>query len=325
MEQRKIVDETVAKLIKKATPYCLMAKDRLVDSVKKIIHGPPPAITPLFKRAKKGEGIWSAGDFPTCDGVHYFYKTWVRPDLARPYSVLYLVSIDISKLELHLVAGTEEPISTSGIHGKGRVPKKYIEEGRLACIFNGGFRTKHGRWGFISEGITYRKPKKGIATIAVDENGKIYLGRWGTQVKGDHKYVYLRQNLEPIIEDGKINKGGRYWGASIDGKTHVWRSGIGITADGKRLIFGVGTSLSNKTLAKGLAMAGCVNGMQLDINDYHTYFIYYLPKIGEDGRIILKPKKLTPKISAEKYRGMRAYTRDFFYMVWKEDRKIAKR
>jgi len=67
------------------------------------------------------------------------------------------------------------------------------------------------------------------------------------------------------------------WGATLGGGYNVWRSGVGITKDG-RIIFVYGPALDVRTLAKLLQRAGCVTAMELDINPDWMSFMYYLAK-----------------------------------------------
>ena len=56
----------------------------------------------------------------------------------------------------------------------------------------------------------------------------------------------------------------------------MWRSGIGITRDG-RVIWVYGPALSVRTLADLLQRAGAVEGMQMDINPAWMSYMYYKP------------------------------------------------
>ena len=82
--------------------------------------------------------------------------------------------------------------------------------------------------------------------------------------------VSVRQNLVPLVGDGRVNPdcatgGQREWGDTIGQAAYIDRSGFGVTADGAR-------GLRRRTRAVGLhagpvlADAGVVRGMELDIN-----------------------------------------------------------
>ncbi len=61
--------------------------------------------------------------------------------------------------------------------------------------------------------------------------------------------------------------------------------------------------------------AGCVYAMQLDINDYHTWFHILAPRGG--GEADLEARKLADDRHSERRRGLSPYTRDFFLVTWK--------
>jgi hypothetical protein len=92
----------------------------------------------------------------------------------------------------------------------------------------------------------------------------------------------VRQNLHMIVSHGKIPATVDYnvegaWGATLGGGYYVWRSGIGITSDG-RVIFAYGPALNVRELAELLRRAGAVTAMELDINPDWMSYMYYLPK-----------------------------------------------
>src|ERR1019366_2264900 len=92
----------------------------------------------------------------------------------------------------------------------------------------------------------------------------------------------LRQNLRLIVDHGVVPSSvdqdvESSWGATLGGSYHVWRSGIGVTADG-RVIFVYAPALDVQSLADLLRRAGCVEAMQLDINPDWMSFMYYLPE-----------------------------------------------
>lgn len=281
--------------------------------------GEPARVLSIFKKSSlESEGVWLTDDLPALNGRNFVYKTRYRVDLKRPFAVLNVLSMDVSMIDLHFVTGTEEPVSSIGLRGKGVIPDDPETYQNLICAFNGGFRTKHGKWGAIASGVTYIPPDNGVATIAVDSKGKISIGTWGTSISTTENYVYLRQNLPPLVEKGKINETNKYWGFSVDNKTQIWRSALGITRDGRRLIYAAGNSLSYDTLAKGMIMAGCDYAMQLDVNDYHTYCIICRLATDKKGTQKMKSRRLADEMTGENGRYIKPYTRDFFYVTWKK-------
>jgi len=92
--------------------------------------------------------------------------------------------------------------------------------------------------------------------------------------------VGVRQNLHLIVSNGYVPASvdqnvESSWGSTLGGGYYVWRSGIGLTADG-RVIFVYGPALNVRELAVLLRHAGVVTGMELDINPAWMSFMYYL-------------------------------------------------
>jgi hypothetical protein len=124
--------------------------------------------------------------------------------------------------------------------------------------------------------------------------------------------VGVRQNLRLIIDHGRIPASVDQnvisnWGATLGGGYYVWRSGLGITRDG-RVIFVYGPALSVNTLAGLLHRAGAVEGMQLDINPYWMSFEYY--RVHGDPSDP-QPANLLPTQQQSAYRYYSVYSRDF--------------
>ena len=298
------------------------ASDQNASTVETAVSGIFPAnIEPLLKKnGMKDEGVWSSAEVAFTDETPVAFKTKLRVDSKRSFAVMHFFCIDISKIDLRLVPGTNEPVSSIGLKGKGVIPNDESTYQSLICAFNGGFRTKHGQWGFIADGVSYMPPAKGIATVMVDAQGAIKMGTWGSAgFDTVENIMHLRQNLPPILESNVVNMKHDYWGASIDNKTRVWRSALGISRDGKWLIYGAGNSLGHDTLAAGMSLAGCDYAMQLDINDYHTY-LYTYKQNGTDkkGNLKLKASMLSDGMSGETKRCLEPYTRDFFYVTLKQ-------
>ncbi len=105
---------------------------------------PPAPLKPAFARPLPGEGQWIALDrdpfiTPTPDGAApAFVTSFVRPDLQRSDVRVYVTLWDPRQVALHMEAGTVEPISATGEHGSGMIPRtpEVMEHVVAAC--NGG-------------------------------------------------------------------------------------------------------------------------------------------------------------------------------------------
>lgn len=218
---------------------------------------------------------------PTLNGVSIMARTMLLLDPQRSYSGVALVRIDTSKLQLHMMPGTIEPAHPSGIvkaiPDLGMVPP--ADQNHLMAAFNGGFKGIHGRYGMMVDGVTLLAPKDGLATVALYQDGHVQIGTWGTDMNQTPDMIAFRQNCPPLIEAGQVNPGlylnnRMAWGYT--GNSDItWRTGLGVTQDGRYLIYAVGNGTSAATLAEALQKAGAYNAMQLDINQYYAHFDTY--------------------------------------------------
>lgn len=151
------------------------------------------------------------------------------------------------------------------------------------ATFNSGFRIASSGGGFYLNGHYDGALVKGAASEVYYRDGRLRIGSWG--YGGLHmgpQVAAVRQNLKLIVINGKVpptvdQNVLSSWGATLGGGYNVWRSGIGITRDG-RIIYVYGPALDVRTLASLLRRAGAVTAMQLDINPAWMSFMYYLPE-----------------------------------------------
>ena len=102
----------------------------------------------------------------------------------------------------------------------------------------------------------------------------------------------VRQNLVPLVDEGKVNPdcatgGQKQWGSTIGQEAYIHRSGFGVTADGAMIYVG-GPALSVCSLGRILLAAGVVRGMELDIN----------PDLGEPRLLPPRPERQTEGVPA---------------------------
>lgn len=251
---------------------------------------------------------------PLAEGVRRL--STLRPDPQRPYAETEVIELDPSRLQIKMIPGTIEPQPTTGLIGTGVIPRE--DWGSLVAGFNGGFAAMHGKFGMMVERKVYLPARDGIATLAVYEDGSLRMGTWGADLKQTPDMVSYRQNCPPLIENGTITaETGKLalWGLSIANEVYLYRSGLGIRADG-RLIYVAGKPLSAYTLARALQAAGAVYAMQLDVDEFHVAFITYDVKSGKaDGPPQVEGKKLRPDMRGFDGLFLRPFQLDFFYLV----------
>jgi hypothetical protein len=228
-------------------------------------------------RPLRGEGVWRVAYSVRHQAA--IYTTYLRPDKVHTSYVAGIVSMNQQLLKFQLRPGVEDP-GPGGYGGAQAVVSPGHRRG-LAATFNGGFKIASAGGGFYLNG-TYRGALvRGAASMVYYRGGGLRIGVWGKHLHMTPDVVGVRQNLQPIVEHGRIpatvdQNVESTWGATLGGGYYVWRSGIGVTRTG-RIIYVYGPALDVRTLASLLKRAGCVEAMELDINPDWTNFMYYKP------------------------------------------------
>jgi hypothetical protein len=255
-----------------------------------------------------GEGVWRV--IETVHGEPALFSTFLRPSAEYSSYVAGIVSIDQRLVTFQLHPGEEDP--GPGTWG-GSLP--WIPPGSrrgLLATFNGGFKLDTAGGGFYLNGTTRGTLTNGAASVVYYRNGTIAIGTWGNELRMTSDVVGVRQNLKLIVDHGQVPNSVNYnvitsWGATLGGGYYVWRSGLGITKDG-RVIYVYGPAMNVRELADLLQQAGAVEALQLDINPFWMSFMYY----EKDGH----PTDPTPVnlLTAQQqtaYRYYSIYSRDF--------------
>jgi hypothetical protein len=253
---------------------------------------PPAPIKPIVAPPLPGEGQWIALDkdkfiTPTPSGTApAFVTSFVRPNPHRQDLRVYVTLWDPRQLALHMEAGTVEPISATGEHGPGTVPRTPEVMKHLVAAFNGGFQAQHGEYGMSANGIEYLPPKPYAATVVELRDGSNAFGAWPASASVPDDVVAYRQNLTALVQDGKFNPWGRtWWGGTPPGwpdQIHSARSAICLTTDGFSGYF-YSTSISAEDLGQAMLAARCAFGIHLDMNPGHAGFEFY--DVAPDGKL----------------------------------------
>jgi len=242
-----------------------------------VVLPPPTALTPYPGTvASGGQGVWQAAG-RLVHGRHMVYVTTLIPPGGRePAGIAWM---DTGLLSVRLYSGS---VSPGGGPYRYTAPIQPAQAATLVAAFNGGFKMANARGGYYTDGRTILPLRRGAASLVIYANGSVNIGAWGTDVTMTSTVVSVRQNLNPLVIDGRpasltrTRDYLRVWGNTLPALRHQWRSAAGITADGA-LVYVTGPALSPEQLADLLVRAGAVRGMQLDINPYWTVFVSYDP------------------------------------------------
>jgi len=242
----------------------------------------PKELKHFGQSALVGEGVWRPVGRPV-DGIGAIYETtMVPPGGTEAARVAWM---DTRLLSARLYSGSLSP-------GKGpyrfTAPILPTQARTLVAAFNGGFIMNVAHGGYYTEGRMVDPLESGAASFVIYDNGNVNIGAWGSDVSMTSSVVSVRQNLVPLVANGRLtasatSENWQTWGAtcgvyscakSVPGVDHQWRSGVGITSDGA-LVYVTGPGLSPFQLAQLLVRARAVRAMELDINsdwpDFSTY------------------------------------------------------
>jgi hypothetical protein len=261
-----------------------------------------PAGAPL-----PGEGQWRV--LETVKGEPAMFSTFLRPDSVHTSYVAGIVSMDQRLLRFQLHPGAEDP-GGGNWHSPAWIPPG--ERTGLMGTFNGGFKLNTSGGGFYLNGAADGTLNPGAASLVYYKNGTATVGVWGQNVRMTPDVAGVRQNLKLIVQNGHVpttvnQNVETSWGATLGGAYYVWRSGVGITKDG-RLIYVYGPALDVASLAGLLQRAGAMDAMQLDINPFWMSFEYYQ---AGDHPTDPSPVNLLPTQQQSAYRYYSVYSRDF--------------
>ena len=268
------------------------------------IPAKPADLSSQLIPALAGEGEWQAVMRVRTKPI--VYATSIRPLWCFGSVVATMATFDPTRVRTAMFNGTEMP------GGKGWKNGSKIRGSALRSLiasFNGGFRFEHQPGGYVTEGKTVRKMRKGYATLAISKNGVSTIGIWGDTITDDGSWASLRQNLPPLVHNGKsvyANYPKVDWGNDFGNKVYNFRSAVCLRTDGLMMFVAVG-KVNIGMLADTLVVLGCKTGMELDINGEWPYFAVY----SDFGKPIRWGKIIDNRMG-DPNRHLNGSTKDFF-------------
>jgi hypothetical protein len=270
----------------------------------------PADVNPLIHPKLPGEGVWQKAGAGVGAKPPVLLTTF-RSDPEYPQFVAGVAWLNSSRTELAYMPGLAEPPEPLADRGSGEVPTAM--RGRLVATFNGGFPLETSNAGLIYRGKVKETMVNGIATVVRYRDGHTDIVKWSSGPGAPANVWFAKQNLPPIIYEGKLNPNlsdGPEWGETVNNATRVWRSGLGIDAHGN-LMYAAANYQTVESLAKVLQRAGAVRALELDINEDWTSFISYRRPGAKS------PSNLLPEMYRSPERYLSPDERDFFAVYLK--------
>lgn len=235
----------------------------------------PAPIKPFVAHPMPGEGQWRPlGRY--VNGHPAMYVSYLRPDAIHTSLVASVAWIDPRLVRAMGFAGLGQPGGTGWAH---QAPIPDSMRPNLLAAFNSGFKMQDAKGGYYMDGRYAAPLRPGAATVTITHNGVINVGAWDKNFSMSPNIAYARQNLNLIVNHGKVVPGVdttsvSKWGVTVGNAVYVWRSGIGITSNGA-IVYVASPGLTAASLAHLLVRAGAVRGMELDINSAWVSFFTY--------------------------------------------------
>jgi hypothetical protein len=265
----------------------------------------PAPLQPVAPGSLAGEGTWQTT--LTLQGQPAIRTAFLRPDSIHTSYLVGVVWMDPSLVRFTLHPGYRVPGGTGWPVADQLAGN---EVGSVLATFNSGFTMVDAQGGYWQGGQSAQALQPGAASMVLGTTGKLDVRSWqgGTPGPG---VAAVRQNLTLLVDKGQVNPlvnnpTTSVWGKTVGNNAYVWRSAVGVRADGT-VVFVVGPALSVRTLAQIAQEAGAVRAMELDINQDWTNFITYTHPSSTKA----VPHMLTPDEHPNPWRYLQPSTRDF--------------
>lgn len=230
--------------------------------------------------------LWAARD--TWAGAPVYTAQFV-PDPAVPAVRVHAAWIRSSAVDLALYPGVKGPSPNETLpRGPEMVPP--IGRPRLLATFNSGFYEYDSAAGFYTNHLLYHPMIRGLATVVRYRDGTLDVVAWTGGPTPPADVVMARQNLNLLVGGGAPTPraaDNSQWGITLGGVPAVWRTALGVTAQGD-LVYAAAPNQTSATLARVMVDLHCVRAMQLDINPAWPIFVTYA-RPGAVGATLIVP------------------------------------
>ncbi len=174
-------------------------------------------------------------------------RSWMSK--ARAGSEVQLLLADAERTSTRVVPGLAEARPRTGVPSSDA----WLASAPAAWL-DVGLRAPSSSYGMVVEHRTWHAPRRGEMTLAVDDAGTGWLGRYGEAVSRETEWAHLIQG-PTLIENGRTMPAAR-------GRTGLPLVAVGRTPRGDLLFASVADG-DRGALAKALALAGTRNALLL--------------------------------------------------------------
>jgi hypothetical protein len=234
------------------------------------------------------------------------YTTSFAPSSAAPQVIAYAAWLRTSTTDLALYLGYKGPGTTNAARGPQMVPTQV--RGRLLATFNSGFYETDAKAGFFVNNTLYFPMISGLATVVRYTNGRVDVVRWTGGARPAPNILMARQNLPLLVNASAptpLSANNASWGPTLHGVPDVWRSALGVDAQGN-LIYAAAPAQTSSSLAVLMVRLHCIRAMELDINPAWPIFVTY----AATGAV--SPSLFVPNPNQVATRFLSITTKDFF-------------
>ena len=267
-------------------------------------NGPVPICVPKTGPASPICSRWAPRDLWTKPTP--IYTAQFAYDPSQPSLHAYAAWIASAATDLALYPGYKGPGQTSLPRGPEMVP--LAARPRLLATFNSGFYEFDAAAGFYVNHTLYFPMIRGLATVVRYRDGTDDVVAWTGGPHPGANVLMARQNLTLLVSHARVTARAAQnslWGVTLHGVAAVWRTALGVTAQGD-LIYAAAPAQTSASLARVMVLLHCVRAMQLDINPEWPIFVTYAGS-GAKG-----PSLYVPNPNQIPGRFLYSSTKDFF-------------
>ncbi len=234
---------------------------------------PTPGRSPVASRAtRQPVASMPTSAPPTAPGISWrpvgtavsgVPATYLASTRAGTVALLWM---DPQLLSFRYIPGTQYP-EHGPVLPADRQPSTWVPS--IAAAFNGAFKLRDHVGGYYYAGTTVSALQPGLASLVIDDTGRLSVVQWGREVDSGAGLRVVRQNMSLLV-DGFVGQATSHdpnnrWGWADHDARLANRSALGELADGS-LVYAFGHDVTALDLANALVEVRARTAIMLDMN-----------------------------------------------------------